>query len=215
MRGVRQFVYKVMYDSGGAPCVADGWLSLAICKPQIRRTARPGDRLWGFGGNNDDPPNRLIFVGDVSMRVGDGDYYRLNEFADRPDAIYRWSPDAELVPRDDARFHTDVNDHVRGKDIGTYPEYANANVLVCDDYRYFGHRADDAWKADCPKLADAVERLGQGHLVRHEPSVEDELDRLRRSLWRRFRKRDVGRPTEDTGRVAGRCSTPCKEISKS
>ena len=202
---VRDFVYKVMYDSGGAPCVADELLSLAICKPQIRRTAAAGDRVWGFGGNDDTPANRLIYVGVVSARLADGDYYRDGDYADRPDAIYAWTPDGELRPRDDAAFHTDVTDHVRGKDIGVFPAYANASVLIFDDYRYFGHRSDDDWKTSCPNLAAAVDRLGQGHLVRHSDEVRSELDALRRSLWRRHRVKDVGRPTESTGRVAGRC----------
>jgi hypothetical protein len=32
--------YKLTADNGGAPCVRYGLLSLAICKPMIRKTAR-------------------------------------------------------------------------------------------------------------------------------------------------------------------------------
>jgi len=33
------YFYKLTCDDGGAPCVQDGLLSLAICKPMIRSTA--------------------------------------------------------------------------------------------------------------------------------------------------------------------------------
>ena len=33
------YVYKMTADTGGAPCVYQGILSLAICKPKIRRKA--------------------------------------------------------------------------------------------------------------------------------------------------------------------------------
>lgn len=32
----RVYIYKLTGDDGGAPCVCDGILSLAICKPAIR-----------------------------------------------------------------------------------------------------------------------------------------------------------------------------------
>jgi hypothetical protein len=35
----RVYFYKLVVDDGGAPCVQNGLLSLAICKPQIRKTA--------------------------------------------------------------------------------------------------------------------------------------------------------------------------------
>jgi hypothetical protein len=33
------YIYKLTSDDGGAPCVRDGILSLAICKPWIRSVA--------------------------------------------------------------------------------------------------------------------------------------------------------------------------------
>ena len=201
----RRFVYKLMYDSGGAPCVADGLLSLAICKPQIRRSAVRGDWVYGFGGNNDDPPNRLVFIAKVSQRIPSGRYYELSEFADRADAIYAWDGHGQLTLRADAKFHVDVSDHVRQKDIGTYPGFDKANVLISDDYRYFGHKASDRWKSSCPHLVAAVEELGQGHLVRHSDDVLRELESLQKRLWRRHRTMDLGHPTNETGQTAGPC----------
>ena len=195
-----------MYDSGGAPCVQDDLLSLAICKPQIRRTARRGDWVYGFGGNNDDPPNRLIYIAQVADRVTDGAYYELSEYADRPDAIYRRDLAGDLIPKPDAQFHTDVSDHVRAKDIGTAPHWSNANVLVADHFRYFGHRSDDSWKPDHPHLVRSLQNLGQGHLVRHTPEVLQDLEHLQKTVFKRHRKSVLGLPTQSDGKIAGRCN---------
>ena len=42
-------VYKMMTHNGGAPCVHDDLLSLAICKPKIRKAAPIGSLIFGFG----------------------------------------------------------------------------------------------------------------------------------------------------------------------
>ena len=44
------YIYKMVADNGGAPCVAAGLLSLAICKPMIRKSAAKGSLIFGFGG---------------------------------------------------------------------------------------------------------------------------------------------------------------------
>ena len=38
----RFYLYKMTVDDGGAPCVQDRMLTLAICKPTIRRVAPEG-----------------------------------------------------------------------------------------------------------------------------------------------------------------------------
>jgi len=39
----RLFVYKIVTDAGTAPHVSNGYLTLTICKPVIRKSAVPGD----------------------------------------------------------------------------------------------------------------------------------------------------------------------------
>lgn len=74
-RGQRCYVYKVVVDNGGAPCVYYKKLSLAICKPAIRRTAHVGDLIFGFGGNTDTPANRLVYIAEITNKSTDGNYY--------------------------------------------------------------------------------------------------------------------------------------------
>lgn len=65
----RFFFYKLTVDNDGAPCVVDGLLSLAICKPMIRRTAFPGDLIFGFAANSLHADNRLIYIARVTEKI--------------------------------------------------------------------------------------------------------------------------------------------------
>src|SRR5439155_18861080 len=67
----RVFVYKMTTDNGGAPCVANEMLSLAICKPKIRGPANDGDSVIEVGGKR--LGKGVIYVACVSKAVG-GEY---------------------------------------------------------------------------------------------------------------------------------------------
>ena len=70
--GPEIYVYKIVVDSGGAPCVSRGLLSLAICKPKIRKTAGKNSFVFGFGGKEYE--ERLIYIARVTGRLGKGAY---------------------------------------------------------------------------------------------------------------------------------------------
>jgi Nucleotide modification associated domain 2 len=70
------YFYKLTADNGGAPCVRHGLLSLAICKPMIRKTAEEGDLTFGFAANSLHRDNRLLYVARVTKKLADGEYYR-------------------------------------------------------------------------------------------------------------------------------------------
>src|SRR5690606_801010 len=98
------FIYKMVTDNGGAPCVHRGVLSLAICKPKIRKTAGTHDVIIGFGGRR--LGNRLIYVARVTEKLCDGQYYRKSKYRKRPDCIYRDDQGHPKLVRG-ARFHAD------------------------------------------------------------------------------------------------------------
>ncbi len=139
---VSLFVYKLTTDDGGAPCVVNGLLSLAICKPMIRKKAKPGDLIFGFAANSLHSDNRLIYVARVAKAIPGGDYYRQRRYPGRPDRIYKWRSDGTFTHREDAQFHwsdeSDVRDEHLRHDLGSFSDYERATVLVSDDYRYFG-----------------------------------------------------------------------------
>jgi len=101
----RQFVYKLTHDNGAAPCV-DGaeLLTLAICKPLIRKTARVGVLIFRFAANSLSRDNRLIYIARVTAVELDGDYYDKVMYEHRPDRIYIRGDDGHFSIRSDARF---------------------------------------------------------------------------------------------------------------
>lgn len=104
MNGPRSiYVYKMTSDNGGAPCVHRGLLSLAICKPTIRKAAPIGSLIFGFGGK--DLGGRLIYSARVTGKLVDGCYYRAKCFHARPDCIYR-DQNGQPIMAQNARYHT-------------------------------------------------------------------------------------------------------------
>jgi len=77
------FVYKMTTDNGGAPCVTDNLLSLCICKPRIRKSAKVGDWIIGLGGKSiSELRGRLIYLAKVT-EVAQGNKYYGNSYARR------------------------------------------------------------------------------------------------------------------------------------
>lgn len=86
----RIYRYILTHDSGMAPCPAGGRITLATCKPVIRRTANPGDWVLGFRPGSLER-GLLLWAGKVEQVMDHGDYER--EFRGRPDAVYRIGKD--------------------------------------------------------------------------------------------------------------------------
>src|ERR1039457_1658744 len=135
------FVYKMITDNGGAPCVWHGLLSLAICKPKIRKKAEKGDFILGFGGRTRFPEEPLIYIAKVMETLKDGEYYKLPKYENRPDCIYQ-EVGCEARLKTNAHFHNKSDE--RKKDVGQY--FENAHVLLCNDFRYFGDEAKADYK---------------------------------------------------------------------
>ena len=203
----RIYVYKCVYDEGGAPCVDGGRLSLTICKPQIRLRAQISDLIFAFGSNYETPANRLVYIARVTHRVADGAYYRDSEFRKRGDCIYRRQQDGIFIRRRDAIFHTTA-DH-RARDLGPAPIYPRAVALVSDDFRYFGGEGTGDWKAMAPHLRKVVEKLGQGHSVNHSVDVAGELLAMADYVRRAYRRKINGRPLHGEQKHHGRCGPCC------
>jgi hypothetical protein len=174
------YFYKLTVDDGAAPCVQDGLLTLAICKPMIRSSADVGDYVFGFAANSLWADNRLIYVARVTKKLSNGEYWAATNFAQREDCVYEWR-DEVMHLRPDARHHQHVS--YMERDLGPGPFYSRANALMSEDFRYFGASGTDEYKAAFPLIRRAVERLGQGHRVWHDPELQDELEALRDWCW--------------------------------
>lgn len=78
--------YILPHDTGMAPCIDDGLVSLATCKPVIRRTALRGDWVLGFRPSPA-PHGLLIWAAQVAEVVPIEAYEP--RFRGRMDAVYR------------------------------------------------------------------------------------------------------------------------------
>jgi len=185
------YYYKLTVDDGGAPCVQNGLLSLAICKPMIRKTAGIGDLIFGFAANSLNYDNRLLYIAKITRRLTNGSYYTSKRYANRIDCIYE-QHDIKYVWRKNALFHG--ADDLR-HDLGKFPVYERANVLLSTDFRYFGSNGTSNYKTTYPLIKDAIEHLGEGHRVRLEDQLRDQFIDLKNATWKQAHNNVVGRPT--------------------
>lgn len=195
------FVYKMVVDNGGAPCVEGNLLSLALCKPKIRQAAQPGALIFGFGGKP--LQERLIYIARVTKKLEGDAYYRLPQYAKRSDCIYQvvnGQPERKAT----AKYHTDA-DH-RERDVGSC--FQKAFVLLSEDFRYLGRKGTDKYKSRYPKLAELVEGLRRGHRRFHSSELRAELLALKEEIWSKHRGMKVGQPSDKTRSRACHEETP-------
>ena len=202
------YFYKLTCDDGGAPCVQDGLLSLAICKPMIRSTAEVGDLIFGFAAKSLFGDNRLIYIAWVTDKKSEGEYYLNKRFSGRGDRIYRRRA-GRFEWRTRALYHGpgDVE-----SDLGSYPWYDRANVLLSTNLRYFGKSGNSDYKGRYPLVRAAVESLGQGHRVNHGEALRQELVSLANEVFRSTRRKILGRPTTLPRRGVSHRSKSCGVI---
>lgn len=144
--------YVVASDTGFAPNPYGGKLTLATCKPRIRKSGTVGDVLLGF------KKGKLVYCGIVSKVLTFKEYdefcksgfpcktpNRRNKLGDN---IFDYS---SSVPK--------VRDHsIHQKDELLQRDLRGQNVLICDRYWYFGKNA-----IEIPKEFDVLVKKTIGH----------------------------------------------------
>jgi len=172
------YIYKLTVDDGGAPCVSNGVLSLAICKPAIRSTAGRGSIVLGFAADSLYRDNCLVYVARVTENLEGRKYFLdSSRYVDRPDCIYRWAGH-RFEWKTGSRFHL-PSDLVH--DLGEAPHYGRAHVLLSEgvnNFRYFRDKCPIDYKKEYPRLSALVESLGQGHRVNFGSDLRAELARF-------------------------------------
>jgi len=135
--------YVVTHDYGFAPNPFGGILTLATCKPKIRRFAEPNNWIIGTGSTNGIGADRLIYAGFISTVVTIEQYstdeaYKIkipakdgDVWQRRGDNIYYKSQSGQWLQRDNS-FHgeSELEHDLSGK-----------NVIVCKRFWYFGSSA--------------------------------------------------------------------------
>jgi hypothetical protein len=158
----RIYRYVLMHDTGMAPNPRGGLVTLATCKPEIRKHAREGD--WVVA-NFPSPKNELVaWAGRIKRCIPVG--YYASEFPERDDALHEMTVDGE--PQ-----------RIRGKHEwyhqGTSEQHKDrsGNVLIFDmnSCWYFG----DQGRQYHTTLEHLIAR-GRGHRVNNrKPGDLEEL----------------------------------------
>ena len=163
-------------------------MTLSICKPAIRRTAQPGDRILGLTSRSlaetdGYPLGAVIYGAVVTGAVDAREYYAgRSRFRSRPDCIYEFHrANGTLTHTGRSPLH--ANSAYSARDIGQYPFYRNGRILLSHEFRYLGAHALKIPPA-LHLLCETAETLGQGHRVYTANDVEaPELDRIFALLW--------------------------------
>lgn len=183
------YVYKMVTDNGGAPCVSGGLLTLAICKPMIRKMAKLNSLVFGFGGK--DYKDKLIYIAVVTGKLPKEEYYSEPEYAQRPDCIYEVTNGKPKI-KSNARFHKggDQLEH----DVGF--RFERAFVLLSTDFRYLGKKGNVDYQKRFQQVAELVNKMKRGHRVNHSPETFAQLLALKDQIWRSFPRNFNGKPTD-------------------
>src|SRR2546429_3618769 len=139
------FSYCLRYDDGAAPNPYHGICTLTICKPAIRRVAKPGDWVVGLGGSHSpigDISGHVVYAMRITKRLSLRDYdtfcrrqlrgkipkWTSKDFIARVgDCIYDFSRPRRPLLRDSV--HGEQN---RKVDLG------GRNALLSEHFYYFG-----------------------------------------------------------------------------
>lgn len=171
------YSYTIPYDNGAAPNPYWGVLTLAICKPVIRRNAQIGDWVVGTGSSNSplgDIQNSIVYVMKVSDKLTMLEYDRYcrkylklkipdvkNKDLRRHvgDCIYDYSNGTTPILRESVHREGNI-----GTDLG------GMNVLLSKNFFYFG---------DHPifllEKFKSIIKSNQGHKSKSNDGIADEF----------------------------------------
>lgn len=142
------YCYKMTHDTGFAPNPYKGVLTLATCKPTIRRCAEKGFWISGWtsnlvlGKNNKmykftDATQKLIYLAKVTDKMSIAEYWekykekRPAGTDDMGDNIYKpvKGKDGEFEQLPNGGGHNEKNKQ---------HDLSGKNVLICEEFYYFG-----------------------------------------------------------------------------
>lgn len=168
----RIYRYIVRSDRGIAPNPYGGYCTLAICKPAIRRTARPSDWIIGFRSRRADvAAGRVVFVAQVAESLSFAEYWQDPRFRDRrpdrhripTDNIYRPAPSIDSG----AERYVQVPNPAHGP-ASARRDLSGKRVLVATRFWYFG--------ANSPPIDPELLHLApvtQGHVLNRHRKSDD------------------------------------------
>ena len=208
MSGPRLRSYKLTHDSGFAPNPFFGSLTLATCKPGIRRSAGIGEWVAGFTSAVlcGDPVGgeRLVYLMKIAERMSIAEYFGDPRFAVKKpvtdsgseprrhgDNIYRPLGPGAVEPSEFEQLRNDHHWDHRGdcedstskrRDIGGH------NVLDAREFAYFGRSALEIPAALRPEIPKGQSGFGS---LTHDP---DRVNTFLEFVLAQAKSRVIGPP---------------------
>lgn len=145
------FTYRLTHDTGFAPCVDNGLLTLACCKGGTE-TVRRGLRYFigRFFEENLQKnvevyisgvyANKLLYIAKIDKVITMNEYFVKKEYKDRTDQIYR--PDGETLKRDERKLKG-IHDDEHSYKCDIHGKY----VLISKEFVFFGNKAIELSKS--------------------------------------------------------------------
>lgn len=151
--------YVLSSDDGMAPNVAGGVCTLALCKPVVRHTARPG-RDWVVGmSTTDHGENRLIYVMAVDTKISFTEFAAERMFKNKiPTAEAPWGDNA-FIPDGAGRLVCNPCSPHANQPIKIARDLRTPFALISENFWYFGGNGPDVPK----KLRDRSLVVGKAH----------------------------------------------------
>lgn len=145
--------YKLTHDSGFAPNPFHGVLTLATCRPPVRRCRQPGDWVAGFASQElvatarergvQIPFMGLVYLARVTESIPLSSYFDDRRFARKkpkkgsPHEIERAGDNIYFLD-DHGEYQQLPNNHHAPEDKAH--DLTGVNALICSDFWYLGRR---------------------------------------------------------------------------
>jgi hypothetical protein len=182
----RLFVYRIVTDSGAAPHVSEGHLTLTICKPKIRKSAKDGDYVLALVAQSNNAMKTLK----KSKAVSNNDkhflaayLFRVGEVVplERYDEWCAAHAPSKLCTAEHFEGNAQYNKTLKWRPGPHGPDQRNRNLSGCNSITST-HFA--AWKSTAPHRLTAeelaglglteeeVSKIGIGHKIVDMPNTE-------------------------------------------
>ncbi|MDE6637712.1 MAG: hypothetical protein K2K32_05695 [Muribaculaceae bacterium] len=197
----KMWSYKIVHDSLFAPNPLWGVLTLATCKPSIRRSPNSVNGTWiagwtacsthnseVYGGGIDrcEPgKEKLIYLAKIDEQIPLDEYWnRFPEKRSDPNVTEfdaRWSGD-NIYHKE----HTDTQGNViaednncehRGADIAKSDYLYGKNALICKEFYYFTREN----RLDVPARFKSLVHKAKGQSLKSDPLIEEFIEYVRDS----------------------------------
>lgn len=185
------YSYILKSDSGFAPNINGEVLTLALCKPRIRKSAKVGDYLIAFNGCEDKQKNgdRIMYIAKIKLKTTLDDYYEIC----MADEKWKRAKLSTVCKNGDCQYKYREGKYIQLPGCHNASHYerdiGGKYVLYCDDFIYFGRHIE-------PIPMDLIEmKGGQGHRSEKNEEFKDKFLKYFDFLKNKYQSKIIGDPT--------------------